>query len=94
MNAQVRFEHTSPFEFLELPRHLQVALRKCLGSLAHNPLHPPATLDVVRIRDHPGFWRLRLADHRVIYRAEPALIEVWFIEHRTPETYERLGELP
>lgn len=94
MSAQVRYEHTSPQEFLELPRDLQLALRKALEAIAKDPLHPPASLHVVRIRDHPGYWRLVLRDHRVVYRAEPELIEVWFIEIRTPETYARLDELP
>lgn len=94
MSARVTYEHTSPQEFLELPRNLQVALRKALEAIAKDSVHPPASLDVVRIRDHPGYWRLVLKDHRVVYRAEPALVEVWFIEIRTPETYDRLDELP
>jgi mRNA-degrading endonuclease RelE of RelBE toxin-antitoxin system len=94
MTARVIYEHTSPQEYLELPGKLRLILRKALEAIAKDPLHPPGTLDVTRIRDHPGYWRLVLENHRVVYRADAAVVEVWFIELRTPETYDRLGELP
>ena len=94
MRIQVRYEHTSPHEFLELPRDVQLTLRKALEAIARDPLHPPPGLDVIRIRDHPGYWRLAVGDRRVIYHAEARKIEVWFIEIRTTVTYGRLNELP
>ncbi|MCI4323659.1 MAG: relaxase/mobilization nuclease domain-containing protein [Thermoplasmata archaeon] len=69
-------------------------MRKAIEAIARDPLHPPAELDVVRLRDHPGYWRLAMGDHRVIYHADTGNIHVWFIENRTPETYVRLNELP
>lgn len=93
MRAEIRYHHTSPHEYNELSGSTQLLLRKALEAIAQDPLHPPKALDVVRIRDYPGYWRLAISDHRIIYRATPGLIEIWFIEVRTSRTYERLGEL-
>jgi mRNA-degrading endonuclease RelE of RelBE toxin-antitoxin system len=94
VKAQVSYEHTSPHEFLDLPREIQLTSRKALEAIARDPLHPPPELDLIRLRDHPGYWRLAVGDYRVIYQAAAGKVEARFIEIRTPMTYGQLKELP
>ena len=94
MRARLAFVHSAGAEFADLPRREQTALRKVLARIQRDPLHPERIADVVRLDGLPGYWRLKQGKRRVVYHYDGTTVEVWFIEVRNDDTYERLEELP
>lgn len=94
MKARLAYVHTAGVEFADLPRREQLALRRVLAKIVSDPQHADRVADVVRIDGLPGYWRLKLGQRRVVYHYDGTVVEVWFIEVRNEDTYERLEELP
>ncbi len=93
MKARLLYVHTSGAEFADLPRSQQTLLRKTLARILRDPQHADRVADVIRLDGMPGYWRLKLGRRRVVYRFDGTNVEVWFIELRNEDTYERLAEL-
>ncbi len=94
MRAALRYVHTAARELAELDQRIRLLIVKDLKLLLRSPLHPPRELDICRIDGYPGYWRLAAKKHRLIYHYDGSTVEVWFVELRTSDTYDRLRELP
>ncbi len=94
MKAHLRYVHTAARELAELDHRIRLLIIKDLEAILRDPRHPARGLDVCRIDGYPGYWRLAAKRHRLIYHYDGTTVEVWFIELRTSDTYDRLRELP
>lgn len=83
---RVLIEATAEQDVRRLPGHVRQRVRQLIVRLADEPCPSRA----VELRGHPGYWRQRLLDWRVIYRVEddPPLVTVIAVARkRGPETY-------
>ncbi len=85
------FTETAWRQFRSLPRATQDEFANLFGELVAHPTRASPVLDVVRIRNDPKRWRLRLTAYRVLFQVRHGRPLVEEIEPRTDETYLRFG---
>ncbi|MGI0054912.1 MAG: type II toxin-antitoxin system RelE family toxin [Thermoplasmata archaeon] len=94
MKAALRYVHSAARELAELDQRIRLVIVRDLRAIVRDPRRAPRELDVRRLDGYPGYWRLSAKKHRLIYHFDGTTVEVWFIELRTSDTYDRLRELP
>ncbi len=83
---RVLIESAAERDVRHLPGHVRQRARRIIVDLAREPRPPQA----VELRGHPGYWRQRLLEWRIIYRVEddpPTVTVIAVPRKRGPETY-------
>lgn len=79
-------EATAEHDIRRLPGHGRQRARRLILDLGEEPRPARA----VELRGHPGYWRQRLLEWRIVYRVEekpPTVTIIAVPRKRGPETY-------
>lgn len=91
MRYRIRFDEEAQRASRHLPGHVRQRIARLIESLAGDPRPSEAR----ELREHPGYYRVRLDDWRVVYRVDDDVLMVLVVRvgrKHGPEFYEELPE--
>lgn len=70
-------------ELAKLPAAVQKKIEACYDALAEDPLRSRPQVDIKKLREATGQYRLRVGDYRVFYKVVGDAVTIVGIRHRS-----------